>query len=173
MAQISIQDLTFCYDGGSENVFDGVNINIDTDWKLGLVGRNGRGKTTLLKLLSGEYEYSGKISANVRFVYFPFAVEGAERAAVEVVSDICPSAEEWMIMREADLLELDADALSRPFCELSNGERTKLLLAGLFLTEDGFFLMDEPTNQLYRYLFAVADRAAFVRVLPDDDIRRA
>lgn len=112
MAQISIQDLTFCYDGGSENVFDGV-------------------------------------------------------------SDICPSAEEWMIMREADLLELDADALSRPFCELSNGERTKLLLAGLFLTEDGFFLIDEPTNQLYRYLFAVANRAAFVRVLPDDDIRRA
>jgi ABC-type molybdenum transport system ATPase subunit/photorepair protein PhrA len=75
-------------------------------------------------------------------------------------------------MREADLLELDADALYRPFCELSNGERTKLLLAGLFLTEDGFFLIDEPT-QLYRYLFAVAERAAFVRVLPDDDIRRA
>lgn len=148
MAQISIQDLTFCYDGGSENVFDGVSINIDTDWKLGLVGRNGRGKTTLLKLLEGEYEYSGKISANVKFVYFPFAVDGAERAAVEVVSDICPSAEEWMIMREADLLELDADALYRPFCELSNGERTKLLLAGLFLTEGGFFLIDEPTNHL-------------------------
>ena len=55
-------------------VFENVSFQIDTEWKLGLVGRNGRGKTTLLKLLLGEYEYRGKITGAVTFDYFPFII---------------------------------------------------------------------------------------------------
>ena len=53
MSLISIRDLTFSYPGGWEEVFTGLNLELDTAWRLGLVGRNGRGKTTLLRLLSG------------------------------------------------------------------------------------------------------------------------
>lgn len=50
MSQICVNDLTFYYEGSYDNIFEHVSFRIDTDWKLGLIGRNGRGKTTLLKL---------------------------------------------------------------------------------------------------------------------------
>ena len=53
---IQIEHLYFTYDGGSEPVFEDLDLQLDTDWKLGLVGRNGRGKTTLLRLLEGGQE---------------------------------------------------------------------------------------------------------------------
>ena len=61
MSLISINNLTFGYEGSYKNIFENVTFNIDTDWKLGLIGRNGKGKTTFLKLLQGKYEYKGKI----------------------------------------------------------------------------------------------------------------
>ncbi|GHV09380.1 hypothetical protein FACS1894217_13570 [Clostridia bacterium] len=79
MAQISIKDLTFGYDGATENVFENVNLQIDTSWKLGLVGRNGRGKTTLFNLLLGKFEYRGNIAAYVNFEYFPFQIKKPRR----------------------------------------------------------------------------------------------
>ena len=63
MSLIEIRNLTFAYPGSFDNVVEGLNLRLDTSWRLGLVGRNGRGKTTLLRLLLGEYEYSGAISA--------------------------------------------------------------------------------------------------------------
>ena len=52
VSSITVSNLTFGYEGSLENVFEDVSFNIDTDWKLGLIGRNGKGKTTILKLLS-------------------------------------------------------------------------------------------------------------------------
>ena len=66
-----IENLSFSYPSFGELIFDNVNLNINTDWKLGFVGRNGRGKTTFLNLLMGKYEYSGKIKSPVAFDYFP------------------------------------------------------------------------------------------------------
>lgn len=57
MSLIKIQNLSFGYDGSFENVFENVNLQLDTKWKLGFTGRNGRGKTTLLRLLRGELGY--------------------------------------------------------------------------------------------------------------------
>ena len=51
--QLSIRNLSFMYEGSYEPVFENLNINLDTRWKLGLIGRNGRGKTTLLQLMLG------------------------------------------------------------------------------------------------------------------------
>lgn len=147
MSLISVQNLTFGYAGSYTDVFENASFTLDTDWKLGLVGRNGRGKTTLLKLLCGRYEYSGRITAGVKFQYFPFEVKEGERLAMEILCEICP-AEEWEILREASLLEVEPEKLYTPFSRLSSGEQTKLLLAALFLTDDGFLLIDEPTNHL-------------------------
>ena len=61
MSQIMIQDLGFTYEGDYTPVFEGLDLQLDTNWRLGLVGRNGRGKTTLLRLLEGELEGVGQI----------------------------------------------------------------------------------------------------------------
>ena len=52
MALIDIRDLTFAYPGSYDNVFEHLSLQLDTHWRLGLVGRNGRGKTTLLRCLN-------------------------------------------------------------------------------------------------------------------------
>lgn len=151
MANITVTDLTFAYEGSYDNVFENVSFQIDTDWKLGFTGRNGRGKTTFLMLLMGRYPYQGSINANVQFEYFPYAVPDEDQLTMFIVQELCPDAEEWQIRREMNLLEVDEDALWRPFGSLSNGERTKALLAAMFLKENAFLLIDEPTNHLDRH----------------------
>ncbi|MDR3540285.1 MAG: Lsa family ABC-F type ribosomal protection protein [Desulfosporosinus sp.] len=148
MSLINVTNLTFAYDGSYDNIFENVSFQIDTDWKLGFTGRNGRGKTTFLNLLLGKYEYNGEISANVSFEYFPFNVVNKENNTLEVISDIFPVYLHWKLMRELSLLEVSEDTLYRPFASLSYGEQTKVLLATLFLKENSFLLIDEPTNHL-------------------------
>lgn len=148
MSLINISNLTFAYPGSYDNIFENASFQLDTDWKLGFIGRNGRGKTTLLNLLMGKYEYSGSISASVSFEYFPYQVRDSSLDTVSVVHEILPDIQMWQLMREMHLLQLDDELLYRPFCTLSNGEQVKLLLAALFLKENGFLLIDEPTNHL-------------------------
>lgn len=148
MSMIKVEGLSFAYPGHYDNVFENVSFQIDTDWRLGLVGRNGRGKTTFLKLLMGEYGYSGEISSSVTFDYFPYEVSDMTLPTGEVLARVCPQAREWELLRELSRLELGEEALERPFATLSNGERTRALLAALFLREGSFPLIDEPTNHL-------------------------
>ena len=148
MSLISVNNLTFGYDGSYNNIFENVSFNIDTDWKLGLIGRNGKGKTTFLKLLLGKYEFKGTISKNVEFDYFPFEVENKEKMAIEIVNDIAPNAPDWEIIKELNLLNADTGILYRNFNLLSGGEQIKILLISLFLKGNNFLLIDEPTNHL-------------------------
>ncbi len=148
MSLISVNNLTFGYDGSYNNIFENVSFNIDTDWKLGLIGRNGKGKTTFLNLLQGKYEYKGTISKSVDVDYFPFEVKNKEKMAIEIVNDIAPNAQDWEIIKELNLLNTDAEILYRNFNLLSGGEQVKILLISLFLKGNNFLLIDEPTNHL-------------------------
>ena len=148
MALLSVGDLTFAYPGSGDPVFEHLSFQLDTDWKLGFLGRNGRGKTTFLRLLQGRYEYGGTIAGAPETAYFPYEVPDMTKLTMEVLSDACPRAEEWELLRETGLLGIDPEALYRPFETLSNGERTKALLAALFCGEERYLLIDEPTNHL-------------------------
>ena len=148
MSVINVESLTFGYDGSADNIFENVSFRIDTDWKLGFTGRNGRGKTTFMKLLMGEHEYSGRITSSVEFEYFPFPVSDENMLVMYLAEEICPNAENWEIARELSLLQVSDDALYRPYATLSGGEKTKIMLAMLFLRENCFLLIDEPTNHL-------------------------
>ena len=148
MSLININNLTFSYDTSYHNIFENVSFQIDTDWKLGLTGRNGRGKTTFLNLLMGKYEYGGSIRASVDFDCFPYEIGDTSCNTIDVAGRIVPEYEYWKLQRELSLLDVDEEALYRPFSTLSNGEQTKVLLAILFLKENNFLLIDEPTNHL-------------------------
>ena len=148
MSIINVNNLTFGYEGNLTNIFENVSFSIDTDWKLGLIGRNGKGKTTFLKLLLGKYEYRGTISKSVEFDYFPFEVNNKEKMAIEIINEIAPNVEDWEIIKELNLLKSDAEILYRKFNLLSGGEQIKILLITLFLKGNNFLLIDEPTNHL-------------------------
>lgn len=150
MSQISVNNLTFYYDGSYDSIFENVCFTIDTDWKLGFIGRNGRGKTTFLNLLLGKYEYRGSITKSVDFDYFPYQIqeEFKQCDTIEVIESLYPDYELWKICRELTQLQVDAEVLYRTFDTLSNGEQTKVLLALLFSKDHYFLLIDEPTNHL-------------------------
>ncbi|MGN0942370.1 MULTISPECIES: ribosomal protection-like ABC-F family protein [Fusobacterium] len=148
MSLINISNLTFAYDGNADNIFENVSFQIDTDWKLGFTGRNGRGKTTFLNLLLGKYEYKGSISGGVIFEYFPFEIKDKTLKTIEIIDSLNYDYQMWELEREMSLLDISEDVLYREFNTLSNGEQTKILLAVLFLKEDRFLLIDEPTNHL-------------------------
>ena len=177
MSQISVTHLTFYYEGSYDNIFEDVSFSLDTDWKLGFIGRNGKGKTTFLNLLMGRYSYQGSIHTSVRFEYFPYQLTEQQQqlSAAEFVEDIKIGCETWRVICELAQLGEDADILYRPFNTLSFGERTKILLAVLFSGENDFLLIDEPTNHLdhvsresvKQYL---ASKKGFILVSHDRDL---
>lgn len=148
MSIISVNNLTYYYDGCDEAVYENVSFTLDTTWKTGLIGRNGRGKTTLLKLLTGELENGGAVNTKAEFLYFPFDVEDKNMSGSELIGIICPDVQEWEVIRELSYMGTDCDILYRPFSTLSGGEQTRLLLCLLFLRDNAFLLIDEPTNCL-------------------------
>lgn len=150
MAQISINNLTFEYEGSFDYVFENVSFSIDTKWKLGFIGRNGKGKTTFLKLLLGKYQFTGSISTSTKFDYFPYEITEYQKQmpVAEFVEALKPGCEIWRVICELEELSESSEVLYRPYCTLSPGERTKILLAILFSQENEFLLIDEPTNHL-------------------------
>lgn len=148
MSQINISNLTFAYEGSYDNIFENISFQIDTDWKTGFIGRNGRGKTTFLSLLMGKYKYGGTISSSVDFEYFPFDIPDDGVNTIDIAEFIFSDFEYWKLSREINLLGMSDDILYRPYSTLSGGEKTKFQLAVLFLKEGNFLLIDEPTNHL-------------------------
>ncbi|MDR2197910.1 MAG: ATP-binding cassette domain-containing protein [Deltaproteobacteria bacterium] len=148
MPHIMLKNLSFAYEGFPP-VFQNVSLNLDTSWRLGLIGRNGRGKTTLLKILTGELHPDGEVISPVKFVYFPFPVENQAVNAYELSESLRPAEHrDHRLEKEASLLKLKPEALFQPFGALSGGEATKVLLSILFIGEDDFPLIDEPTQNL-------------------------
>lgn len=147
MSLVSIHNLNFTYPGRYDPVFAHADAQLDTRWKLGLTGRNGRGKTTLLHLLDGSLDAGGAIAGAPGGGYFPGAVPDFGLPLGEAAATLC-DAPDWQIARELGKLGLPPEKLAQPFGSLSPGEQTRALLAVLFLQPGAWPLIDEPTNHL-------------------------
>lgn len=164
--------MSYSYTDFYEPIFKDVTASIDTDWKAGLIGRNGRGKTTLLKLIHGSLvPDSGKINKSVNTEMFPYEIETSYVKTIDVLKELaggfCSMEKELenmeilqryieeggyevesRIMKELYYMNIFEEVLSRDFALLSGGEQTKILLIALFLRKNAFILLDEPTNHL-------------------------
>lgn len=146
---ILIKNMSFKYLSMTQPIFENVNLNINENWKLGLVGRNGRGKTTFLKILLNKLEYEGFIRSKLDFKYFPsYPDVHGDLTVLEIFLMKNPHIDTWQIERELTYMDLPYDILKKRFQILSGGEQAKILLIELFLTENVFPLIDEPTNNL-------------------------
>lgn len=149
MSYIQFSKVTFSYPSGLAPVFEDLSLVLDTDWKLGIIGRNGMGKSTLFGLLTRELQGEGSILADFGFLKFPLQIADRQSSGYELSEQYLREEELWKVFREANLLGLDEDVFFRPFATLSGGEQTKVQLAVLFAS-DRFPLLDEPTDHLDR-----------------------
>lgn len=148
MALIQFTDVTFAYEGSYDDVFSHLTCQIDSRWRLGLIGRNGRGKTTLLRLLAGELTPQGTILMPLAPALFPFPIADPAQTTLDIMLACAPDTPEWRLMLEINQLGVEESILMRPYATLSRGEQTKVQLAALFAREDTYPLIDEPTNHL-------------------------
>lgn len=112
MSIINVNSLTFSYDTHYETIFENTSFTIDTDWKLGFIGRNGKGKTTFLNLLRGKYSYKGLIVSDVNFDYFPFKVD-ATLSTLEVIRNSIAPYSKWEQEMELCLQDNSESALGQ------------------------------------------------------------
>lgn len=149
MEPITINKLTFAY-SGQEPLFTNCTLDLNSDWKLGLLGRNGRGKTTLMRILLGQVNFTGTIISKLTFSYFPLKIKDPRQFAGEAVlaAVSVSTREQWQLERELNLMGVDPALLWQSYESLSGGEQTKVQLAALFALDGNFLLLDEPTNHL-------------------------
>lgn len=136
---------------GKQVLLDGASADISDEHKVGLVGRNGTGKTTLCRILLGEEELdAGEIQRHpsLRLGYLrqhdPF--QPGESVLEFLMRD--SGQPDWRCSKLAGSLELKGDSLIRPVHDLSGGWQTRVKLAAILLAEPNLLVMDEPTNFL-------------------------
>ncbi len=88
MSKISIHQLNFYYSDYYNPVFNNINLVLDTDWRLGLIGRNGRGKSTFLNLLTRKLRpVKGNISMSVNMEYFPYEINDKYHITMDIIKE--------------------------------------------------------------------------------------
>lgn len=154
MALISLKSLGVTM---SAPLFSNLDLSIGTGDRLGIVAANGRGKSTLLRCLTGEFEATtGDITRTrgLRVGYveqlIPAALAG--RSFQQVVADALPAeqaeSEQWRVEIVLDSLDVPQPMRERPMRALSGGWQRLALIARVWVTDPDVLLLDEPTNHL-------------------------
>lgn len=114
MATIICRGLAFGYDGTESDVFKDLELVIDTGWRAALAGRNGRGKTTLLRLIHGDLVPDrGTIERSAATSYFPPPMDGPTLPARQAVKDAIAPYRRWEAEMESLLVDGGDMALAR------------------------------------------------------------
>ena len=140
--------------GGEKPVFSGISGVIQRGEKVAVVGVNGAGKSTFLKVLAGRTEPSSgsaTIGANVSLGYFSqhaMDVLVPERTVFDTVQDALPQANIGTIRNLCAAFLFQGDTVDKQIKLLSGGEKSRVVLATLLARPLNFLILDEPTNHL-------------------------
>lgn len=149
MPFICIKNLSFRYE--SALVLNNINLDIEKGEYIGIVGPNGGGKTTLIKIILGILKDKSKsitINSNPKFGYIPQRLSSSGLDFPALVSEILRNSfDKFDRDKYSDILKLcEIENLEqRLLSELSGGERQKVFIAKSLITEPNFLILDEPT----------------------------
>jgi ATP-binding cassette, subfamily F, member 3 len=138
---------------GLLNVLNKIHIKISRGEKVAFVGRNGEGKTTFSKIITGELDYSGvlKIGHNVRIGYFAQNQDellDENRTVLQTIDDVAKGDVRAKIRDMLGAFLFRGDDVEKKVKVLSGGERSRLALVKLLLEPSNLLVLDEPTNHL-------------------------
>lgn len=148
---LTASNVSLGFDG--KQLFRGVNIEIKKGERVFLIGDNGCGKTSLFKVLTGQYKADigdFKLGTRVQIGYFDQAQRGLTetKTALDEVWDAYPKMTETAVRTALAAFLFKGDDIYKPVSELSGGERARIALLKLMLSGANFLLLDEPTNHL-------------------------
>lgn len=148
---LSVKNVALGFDG--KQLFGNVNIEIKKGERVFLIGDNGCGKTSLFKVLTGQYKADRgefKLGARVQAGYFDQAQRGLteSKTALDEVWDAYPKMTETAVRTALAAFLFKGDDIYKLISELSGGERARVALLKLMLSGANFLLLDEPTNHL-------------------------
>lgn len=153
-AQImSVENMNFSYDG-TRQILKDVNLDIGHGQKIALVGFNGMGKTTLLRVLAGALTpQEGTLRAGHKVVLGYQSQDFAEtmppnQSLLEVVRSVSPMVPERDVRGLLGSFGFSGDAVTKKAGVLSGGEKIRLAFARIFINPPNFLLLDEPTTNL-------------------------
>jgi ATP-binding cassette subfamily F protein 3 len=135
-------------------LFSDIDFEIRRGERVALIGNNGTGKTTMLKILNSQLQSdagSFQLGTNVHIGYYDQEQQllSEEKTLFEEVSDAYPDLNNTQVRSVlAAFLFTGEETVTKRVCELSGGERGRLSLAKLMLSEANFLILDEPTNHL-------------------------
>lgn len=146
---LDIQNLTKSF--GAQVLFENISFSIAQGQKVGLIAKNGTGKSTLLEIIDGREGYdSGSIIFH-NDITLSYLEQTPKFDAQETVLDACfnhHGEPERVLKAKQILTQLHIDDLNQPMGELSGGQQKRVALANALVTEPDFLILDEPTNHL-------------------------
>lgn len=149
---LKVQDLSISFDG--KQIFDNLNFIINDKEKVGLIGRNGCGKTTLFKILSGKIkDYEGEVSIpkGYKVGYLEQHLQFTQETVLEEACLALPEYKKeatWDAEKILTQLGFSEEDKQKSPQEFSGGWQIRLNLAKLLISEPNILLLDEPTNYL-------------------------
>ena len=148
---LTVEDLAKSFP--QQKLFSNISFQIKRGERVALIGNNGTGKTTMLKILNGLLDAdagSFSLGAKVQIGYYDqeHHVLHAEETIFEEISDTYPTLTETQIRNMLAAFLFTGDDVFKVISSLSGGERGRVSLAKLMLSEANFLILDEPTNHL-------------------------
>lgn len=150
---VAMEDVAAGYEPG-KSILRGINLTLGTDDRIGLLGQNGNGKSTLAKLISGRMPaQSGSLKIAGRMTVGYFAQHQLdelrpERSAFDHIRALMPDSSEASARARTGALGFPAGKMNTPTGELSGGEKARLLLGLAAFSGVNLLILDEPTNHL-------------------------